>query len=540
VGNKADVSGNDLISYWADDPDTRVIVLYLESFGNAWKFARLAPEVARKKPIVAVKSGRSAAGTRAAASHSAALASLDVGIDALFAQAGVIRTNTLEELFDVVALLSTQPLPRGPRVGVVTNAGGPGILLADACEAHGLTLPRLSESTLTALRQLLPPQAGFSNPIDMIASATPEQFEQTIGLVGRDPNVDSVVAIYIPPLVTNPEDIARAIARGAGAVPEDKPVVTVFMSSKGAPALLAQGPRGKLPSYSFPENAALALAAARNHARFCERPRGRVTVLSREHVRGIRRIVDTALQRTEQGPTWLGTEELSGVLELAGIRFAPVKLSQPTPRAASAAGEEMGYPLVLKAQATGLVHKSDVGGVVLNLRSKEEVSVAASSMIERLASAGHRVEEFMLQRQVDAGIEALVGVTSDPSLGPIVVVGSGGVQVELLGDAAFRLPPISDVDAKEMLSGLKANKVFDGFRGAPPGDRDALVDIVCKVSALVEIAPEIRELDLNPIKVLTPGTGAVVVDARLRIGPRGYREVKLDRVARTGDPTSTT
>lgn len=540
VGNKADVSGNDLLSYWADDPNTRVIVLYLESFGNAWKFARLAPEVARKKPIVAVKSGRSAAGSRAAASHSAALASLDVGIDALFAQAGVIRTNTLEELFDVVSLLSTQPLPRGPRVGVITNAGGPGILLADACEARGLTLPKLSDSTLESLRQLLPPQAGLSNPIDMIASATPEQFEQTIALVGRDANVDSVVTIYIPPLVTNPEDIARAIAQGAGAVPNDKPVVTVFMSSKGAPPLLAQGPRGKLPSYSFPENAALALAAAQNHARFCERPRGKVTAISRDRQRGIRRIVDEALRRTHESPTWLSTEELSAVLDLAGIRFAPLKISAPTPEAAVATAEGMGYPLVLKAQGKGLLHKSDVGGVVLNLGSKEAVFAAASSMIERLAKGGHPVEQFMLQWQVEGGIEALVGVTSDPSLGPIVVLGLGGVQVELLGDAAFHLPPISDVDAKEMLAHLKANKVFDGFRGMPAGDRDALVDIVCKVSALVEIAPEIRELDLNPIKVLPPGEGAVVVDARLRVGPRGYLEVRLDRVARTGDPASTT
>ncbi|HVW24469.1 MAG TPA: GNAT family N-acetyltransferase [Polyangiaceae bacterium] len=540
VGNKADVSSNDLLSYWADDPNTRVIVLYLESFGNAWKFARLAPEVSRKKPIVAVKSGRSAAGTRAAASHSAALASLDVGIDALFAQAGVIRSNTLEELFDVVSLLSTQPLPRGPRVGVVTNAGGPGILLADACEARGLTLPRLSEPTLAALRQLLPPQAGLSNPIDMIASATPAQFEQTIALVGRDPNVDSVVVIYIPPFVTNPEDVARAIGQGAGAVPADKPVVTVFMSSKGAPAVLAQGPRGKLPSYSFPENAAMALAAARSHALFCERPRGKTYAIPRELKRGIRRIIDRALRRAQDGAVWLGIDELSAVLDLAGIPFAPTRTSAADVQAAAAAAEEMGFPVALKAQAKGLVHKSDVGGVALNLRSTDEVLAAAASMMERLASAGYSIEQFVLQRQIDGGIEALVGVTCDSSLGPVVVVGLGGVQVELLGDAAFRLPPISDVDAKEMLSGLKASKVFDGFRGAPPADRDALVEVVCRVSALVEIVPEIRELDLNPIKVLTPGGGAVAVDGRLRVGPHGYREVRLDRIARTGDPASTT
>jgi acetyl coenzyme A synthetase (ADP forming)-like protein len=248
VGNKADVSGNDLLSYWADDPRTSVALLYLESFGNPRKFARIAPQVARQKPIVAVKSGRSAAGTRAASSHSAALANLDIAVDALFAQAGVIRTNTLEELFDVAALLSTQPVPAGPRVGVVTNAGGPGILLADACEARGLQLPELASPTVAALRTLLPPQAGLSNPVDMVASATAEQYARAIELVGNDPYVDALVVIYVPPLVTDPEEIARSIARGAGTVPAQKPILSVFISSKGAPPLLSEGPRGRLPS----------------------------------------------------------------------------------------------------------------------------------------------------------------------------------------------------------------------------------------------------------------------------------------------------
>ncbi|MEO7731437.1 MAG: GNAT family N-acetyltransferase, partial [Kofleriaceae bacterium] len=248
IGNKADVSVNDLLSYWHDDPRTGVIALYLESFGNPRAFARLAPEVSRTRPIIAVKSGRSTAGTRAASSHSAALATLDVGIDAVFAQAGVIRTDTLEQLFDVAALLSSQPVPAGARIGVVTNAGGPGILLADACEAHGLTLPSLAPDTLAGLRDFLPAQAGLANPIDMIASATAAQFEAAIGLVGRDPNVDAVVAIYVPVLVTQHDEIAAAIARGAGAMPIDKPIVAVFLASTGAPAALASGPRGAIPA----------------------------------------------------------------------------------------------------------------------------------------------------------------------------------------------------------------------------------------------------------------------------------------------------
>jgi len=262
VGNKADVSSNDLLAYWADDPRSAVILLYLESFGNPRKFARVAPEVARRKPIVAVKAGRSAAGRRAAASHSAALANLDVAVDALFEQAGVIRTETLEELFDVAGLLATQPVPPGSAVGVVTNAGGLGILLADACEANGLMLPALSAATRDALRAVLSPAAGLANPVDVTAPAAAADYERAIELIGADAAIDAVVAVYITPLVTRPEEVAAAIARSAGTVPAHKPVLTVFMHGAGAPAALHGGPRGRLPVYEFPENAARALAAA--------------------------------------------------------------------------------------------------------------------------------------------------------------------------------------------------------------------------------------------------------------------------------------
>ena len=299
AGNKADVSGNDMLAYWADDPRTKAIVLYLESFGNPRKFARLAPAVARQKPIVAVKSGRSAAGRRAAMSHSASLASLDVAVEALFEQTGVIRTNTLEELFDVVALLSSQPVPIGPRVGVVTNVGGPAILLADACEARGLRLPELAPATIVELRSFLSARAGYSNPIDMTASAGADDFERTMAVVAGDPNVDSLVVIYIPPMVTEPVDIARAIARGAAAVPAGKPVACVFMSSQGHPAELNTGPRGPLPCYSFPENAAIALEAANRYGRWRSRPRGATLKLEQVAEDAIRAVVDRVLR----GPT---------------------------------------------------------------------------------------------------------------------------------------------------------------------------------------------------------------------------------------------
>ena len=511
IGNKADVSVNDVLAYWHDDPSTRVIALYLESFGNPRTFARLAPEVALERPIVAVKSGRSAAGTRAAASHSAALASLDVGIDALFAQTGVIRVDTLEQLFDVAALLSSQPIPAGPRIGVITNAGGPGILLADACEAHDLTLPRLTEPTLDALRKFLPAEAGLSNPIDMIAAAPPEHFEAAMGLVGNDPNVDAVVAIYVPPLVTDPENIAAAIARGAARVPVTKPIATVFMSSKGTPGLLSRGPRGAVPSYTFPENAAMALAAAVRYGSWRRRPRGEHWAPTPEQEQAIRTCVRTWVS-LHPGDSWLPLDIVAELLTTIGIRIAPHREVAADPQAAAAAARELGFPCVLKAIAPGLLHKSDAGGVVLDIEDETELIVAAEAMRGKLTPSG-----FIVQRQLPRGAEALVGMTLDPSLGPLLVAGIGGTAVELYKDVAFRVTPITDVDAREMLDSLRGRALLDGFRGAPPADRAALVDVIQRVAALVELVPELVELDLNPVLVFEPGAGAAAVDARMRL-----------------------
>ncbi|MEO6773417.1 MAG: GNAT family N-acetyltransferase [Kofleriaceae bacterium] len=522
IGNKADVSVNDLLAYWHDDPRTRVIALYLESFGNPRTFTRLAPEIARERPIVAVKSGRSAAGIRAASSHSAALASLDVGIDALFAQTGVIRTDTLEQLFDVVSLLSSQPVPVGPRIGVVTNAGGPGILLADACEARGLTLPTLAPHTVEALRAFLPAQAGLANPVDMIASAPALHFEAAIELVGRDPNIDAVVAIYVPVLVTQPDEIARAIARGAAAVPAEKPVATVFMSSKGTPAGLSSGPRGPIPSYSFPENAAMALGAAVRYGAWRKRPIGTRLRLTVEQEQAIRAQIRAS--RTAHGEGWLPFDEIAALLGSAGIAVADHRTTAPEAGAATTAALELGFPVVLKAIAPGLVHKTDAGGVALDLGDAHAVTLAADAMRARLMANGSTLEGFLVQRQIRRGVEAFVGVTTDPSLGPLLVAGIGGIAVELYKDVAFRVTPVTDVDAAEMTDQLRGRPLLDGFRGAPPADREALLDVLMRVSALVEIVPELAELDMNPVVVLERGAGAVTVDVRMRLAPKQVRE----------------
>ena len=518
VGNRADVSSNDVLAYWADDPRTSVLVLYLESFGNPRRFARLAPAVAQRKPIIAVKSGRSAAGSRAAASHSAALATSDTAVEALFEQAGVIRANTLQELFDVAVLLSTQPMPPGPRVGVVTNAGGPGILLADTGETHGLVLPELTPETQAALRTVLPPQAGVANPVDMIAAATPAQYARTIELVGADATIDALVVIYIPPLVTDPAEIAQAIAHSVGTVPAQKPVLTVFMTAQGIPPALHMGPRGTLPTYLFPENAALALSAAVRYGRWRTRPRGTLLRLSPFAHSAVRAVIDRVLAHAS-GPLWLQPGDLATVLGAAGITLAAAE--QTAPAEAVATAERLGYPLVAKIVSPDVLHKSDVGGVILGLDTPAAVASAVETLVARTQQIKARLDGMLLQRQVSSGIEALVGVTTDPLFGPLLVCGLGGTLVEVLHDVAFRLTPVSDSDAAEMLTKLRATVLLEGYRGAPPGDREALRALLLRVSALVESVPELQEFDLNPVKVLAPGEGVIALDGRMRLAPLG-------------------
>jgi len=517
AGNRSDVSNNDLLAYWLDDARTGVVVLYLESVGNPRKFARLAPEVARRRPIVAVKSGRSAAGRRAASSHSAALANLDVAVEALFEQAGVIRTNTLMELFDMVAMLSTQPVPAGPRVGVVTNAGGPGILLADACDAQGLILPQPADATIETLRSFLPARAAFGNPVDLTATAGPAEYERAIAAVGADPNVDSVVAVYIPATEAPRSLVANAIARGASQVPAHKPVLTVFLSSQWPAAAIGAGTRGQIPSYAFPENAAMVLAAACRYARWRERPRGTALELSPFAIGAVRAVVERALNDAG-GPIWLSPEDIATILRAAGIEVALAERASVAD--APQVADSIGYPLVAKVIAPAVTHKSDIGGVIMGLHSPLAVAEAAVTLAERARAAGAALEGVLLQREVPGGIEALVGVTTDPTFGPLVVCGLGGVMVELLHDVAFRLSPVTDIDAREMLASIRTGRLLDGYRGAAPGDREALVTVLQRVSALIEAIPELTEMDLNPLKVLPPGKGAIVVDARMRLHPK--------------------
>ncbi|HEX6323699.1 MAG TPA: GNAT family N-acetyltransferase [Vicinamibacterales bacterium] len=502
VGNKPDVSGNDLIQYWASDPRTSVILLYLESFGNPRKFSEIARRVGRAKPIAAVKAGRSRAGARAASSHTGALASDDAAVDALFRQAGVIRTETLQELFDVAALLAHQPLPRGRRVAIVTNAGGPGILAADACEANGLELPALGESTRAELRSFLPASASVGNPVDMIASATPEHYRRSLAAVLRDDAVDSVLTIFIPPLVTDPGEVADAV-RSASAAAPGKPVLGIFMSAEGAPAALAP-----IPSYAFPEQAAIALARVASHAEWRQTPEGRVPDLDCVDPDAAARIVDEGVAC---GAGWLPQDQVTALLDAMGIAQAASRLAKTAEEAAAAAAA-IGYPVVVKGTGAALLHKTERNALRLNLSGDASVRRACA---ELEASLGADLQGFLVQRMVGGGVEMIVGMTQDPTFGPLILCGMGGVLVDVLADTSFRLHPLTEEGAADMIDELKGARLLRGYRGAPAADEQALAGILLRVSALITLCPDIQELDFNPVKVLP--SGAVVVDARVRV-----------------------
>jgi acyl-CoA synthetase (NDP forming) len=505
LGNKADVSGNDLVQFWAQDPRTDVILLYLESFGLPGVFARLARRVARRKPIVAVKAGRSRAGARAASSHTGALAQSDAVVEALFRQAGVIRTRTLEELFDVAALLANQPLPSGRRVAILTNAGGPGILAADACEALGLELAGLSPETRARLVALLPKEAGLGNPIDMLASASPDQYRQALDLLLEDGGVDAVLAIFIPPIVTGAEEVASAIARGARKH-ASKPVIANFLGDADAPPAL-----GRIPSYPFPERAIAALAHAATYAAWKRRPVGRVPAFPAAARDRARSLADAVLAR---GGGWLSPAEIEELLSAYSIPLAAARLVREEDEAARAA-KSLGFPVVLKAVGPSIVHKTEVGGIRLDLEDEESVRRAFRDLRSRL---GASMTEALVQKRIAGGVEVIVGATLDPTFGPLVLYGSGGTLVELLGDTTFRLPPVTDADAEAMLEEVRGTQRLRGWRGAPPADEAALRDLLTRVSALVEAVPEIRELDFNPVAVLP--RGVAILDARVRVERR--------------------
>lgn len=507
VGNAADVSATDVLLYWDDDPETDAILLYLESVPEPPTFGRVARHVSRHKPIVAVKAGRSSAGRRAAASHTAALAAGDVAVQALVRQAGIIRVDTLEELFDVATVLADQPSPSGRRVGILTNGGGPGILVADTCHDSGLLVPELSTGTQRALRDLLPAGASVLNPVDMVATAGAAEYRRCLELLLADDVIDAVIVIFIPPFLTRPADVAREIAAVATSDASAKPIIASFMSADTPPPALAAA---RVPNFPYPERAASALGRVATWSEWRAEPAGRVVLPDGIDRARARRILTEAVPGAGG---WLGSDDTGALLASYGIPMVASRLVG-TPEEAAGAATELGCPVVVKLAAP--IHKTDVGGVLTGIETAEDAAAAVVSiragLVGRTSGYG---DEFIVQQQVTDGVEMLVGVSHDPAFGPLVAVGLGGTLVEAVGDVALRMTPLTDRDVESMLRSLKAYRLLSGYRGGRAADVDALKDVVYRIAAMAEDLPTIAEADVNPVFVRADG--AVVVDARIRV-----------------------
>ena len=500
IGNKADVSTNDLLEWWEDDEATEAILLYVESFGNPRRFGRLARRVARRKPILALKSGTSTSGKRAASSHTAALAGSDAAVDALFRHAGVIRADSLEELIDVATFFSTQPRLGGTSVAVLTNAGGLGILCADACEAEGLELTPLAEDTVAALRVVLPAEASVDNPVDMLGSATAETYAAALPALLADPHVDAVIVLFVPAVTATAEAVATALTQVTAEVAAEKPVLAVVISAEGVPEALRSG-SGRVGAFDYPESAARALGRAAQRAEWLRRPQGSVPPLAGIDGEGAEAVVERALNAADDA--WLAPDDVRELLLAYGLPLVPERLAVGAEEAADLAGE-LGFPAVVKTAAPG-AHKTELGGIALDLTDADAVRAAA----ERIGTP------VIVQPMVKGGAELLAGVVQDAVFGPLVAFGPGGVLAELIGEASFRIAPLTDVDATELVTTGKAGRLIAGFRGAPAADHAALEELLHRLSRLGEDLPAVIELDLNPVLALPDR--CVAVDARVRV-----------------------
>ena len=515
MGNKTDVSGNDLLEYWEHDDTTRLIAMYLESFGNPRRFAEIAKRVSRRKPILMVKSGRTEAGARAASSHTGAMAGLDVTVAAFLAQCGVVRANTIEELFDVARAFDRCPLPAGGRVAIVTNAGGPGIMATDACVNLGLEIATLTENTHRRLGAFLPAAASLANPVDMIASADPDQYRRTVATVLDDPTVDALLVINVTPLISDPRLVIEAVAQAVDERSDSpaKPVLAVVMARDDDYRAIQSRP-DLPPVYRFPESAALALAKLAQYARWRrEQDAASSTPRAPFETDDVR--VAEVLGQTREG--FLPPEDALAVLDAYGIPVVPWRLVDGDQVLEQA--EELGYPLVLKAVGPDLIHKSDLGAVAVDLRSRDELVAARDGMVSRLDQAGLSAESFLLQRFVRGGHEVIFGISTDERFGPLLMFGLGGKYVEVFRDVRFAITPLERHEAEQVVRGIQGLELLQGVRGDEPVDLDLLVEILLRLAQLVGRHPRIRELDVNPFLASADPETCSALDVRIRVAP---------------------
>ncbi len=511
LGNKADISEIDLLQAWADDEETKVILIYNEGLPNGQEFIKTARQVTRLKPVVAIKSGVTQSGSRAVSSHTGSLAGSEQAYHAAFRQAGVLRAETMETLFDVSLALGYQPPLKDDRIAIITNAGGPGILATDALEGSGLSLAHFEPETTLKLKQFLPEAASAANPVDVLGDARADRYQFALETVASDPNVDGMIVVLTPQAMTEIDETAQAVSDLSKKI--SKPVLGCFMGEARVSSGVRVLTRNGVPNYPFPERAARAFRAMADYRHIQERP-----PLVQKAFEVDQAAVRSSLDRVlGEGRTSIGDAEAREVLTAYGMRIPKSELAR-TPDEAVEIARTIGFPVVLKIASPEILHKTDVGGVKVGLRSATEVKDAYELMVYRAQRyvPEARIWGCLVQEMAPAGgLEVLVGMNRDPQFGPLVTFGLGGIYVETLKDVTFRIAPFAPQEAEEMLTEIRAHALLDGVRGQPPADKDAIVDILLRINQLVQDFPEIAELDINPVIVYPKGQGTLAIDMRL-------------------------
>jgi acetyl coenzyme A synthetase (ADP forming)-like protein len=517
VGNRADIASTDLLQYWEQDAATRVILLYLESFDNTDIFSRVSRRISRNKPILAIKGGSTPAGSRASRSHTGAIATSDVVSDALFREAGIVMVDSIGELFDSAILFANQPIPKGKKVAILTNGGGPGILAADACAHNGLLVPELSAESLSKIKSVIKRDIHVGNPVDLTAGVSAEEFEDVLKILAADPGNDAILTIYVPPAGLDISSVENAISRASPLVRQNgKPLLSCFVGMSGIKGKAMDGQF--VPYYLFPEEAATALTNAVKYSELKTKETGVIPVFKDIERGKSRQLINEILTSSPQRPIWIDNRNLNELFKYYGIHFAET-LAAATPEAAGELAAKTGFPVVLKLNSATITHKTDVGGVILDIKSPAEAIAAFNQIRSDLVKIGRETEMqgVTVQCQITDGLEVIVGVTQDRMLGHVVMFGLGGIYAELIKDTAIRLHPLTDIKAGELIDSVKMAQVLKGYRGMPPYDTKSLEDLLLRISALVEDNPQITEMDLNPVKVQPDGQGYWVVDARIMI-----------------------
>jgi len=508
IGNKADISSNDLLEYLKDDPNTDIILMYLENFGNPRNFSIIAREVSLVKPIVAVKSGRTRLGAKAVSSHTGALGGMDVGVDAIFEQTGIMRVDTIEELFDVAAALSLQPVPKGNRVAVVTNAGGPGILATDALINSGMEMPDLTPETITELKKFCPAEASFSNPMDMVAGAGAKEYKMTLETIKKDNRFDIIIPIFVPPVICDELEVAQNIVEALADT--DKSVYGCLLGSGESTLGIEYLKQHKIPVFIYPEAIAKTLTTTRSYKAWLKRPQGQFLTFDVDSAR-VKKIIKKTVKGKEGS---IVGEEALEILQAYGIQVAGYRYASNAEEALAVV-KDISYPVVMKIASPAILHKTEIGGVIVDLRSDDEMKNAFNELKKRVGEL-KKGEHFSvaIQQMVSGAMETIIGMTTDPSFGPLMMFGLGGIYVEVMKDVAFRINPLTDQDTKEMIQSLKSYPLLTGFRGSPSVDLAYVEETLLRLSQLVRDFDCFVEIDVNPFIVSPDKKNCKAVDAR--------------------------